>query len=145
MRTPLTTSTIALTLLACGGTTPASAFVGTWSCVEDVDGGPQEQPFTFTLIENVNGTLSPVQDAVASDAGATETCNWSNWEFTVSGSMATSQTIVCNGPGGVTTSSVDTLTLSGGMLTIVQTATLIRGVNGPGGSVHHLAATCTKS
>jgi hypothetical protein len=57
---PSITSTLALALLACNGTTSAAAFVGTWSCAGNTDGAPGAH-WTMTLVQNADGTLSPAE------------------------------------------------------------------------------------
>jgi hypothetical protein len=153
MRTTLITSAIALGLLACNGTTSASAFVGTWSCVNDSDGstglvsGPQQ--WTLTLVENADGTVSPVNpDTVASPASGV-ICTPGTYEYTVAGAVAKSPTVVCQGNGD--TGHIETtFTLSGSSLISDEEETVIQG-EGPyaqgatGNPVLQIIGTCTKS
>ena len=124
MRKILRGSAIALGLLACGGSTVASRFVGTWSCVNDVHGGLPTS-WTMDLVENADGTLSPPETDPGDVDASIGVCNAKNIIFVVSGSVAQSQAITCVTTlyEGETDTTQTTLTLDGGQLTYDENGT----------------------
>ena len=143
MRGVLISSWLAFGLLACGGTTTgASDFIGTWSCIyqlEEEDGGfypPYD--WTVTVTENPNGTLNAVVGLPAGDSA----CTWIASGWTVSGSVATAPPGEVCPPGAQPEFSLtsSTMTLSGSSL-IVRQSVLEEGANA---TVVNTSA-CTKS
>ncbi len=140
MRARFASLALILTPLACGGNTAASAFAGNWSCENDVEGGLPAH-WTLSFVAYANGTLSPAPTAMV-DSG--EACTAKAYIFTVSGSVAKSQSVTCTDPtfGGQVNTESETLILNGGQLAFEDIGTNI----GPmvGDQKISLVGTCTR-
>ena len=144
MKLVLTSLAVGLGIVACSGSSTngstggasAAAFVGTWSCTLDSDGGVVGSA-DFTIAENPDGSLTSSKDG---DGGALGSCT-SN-QLSVSGSTASvPPNYTCSdGLFSITVQSL-TFTLNGSTLALYEDVTLSTDA----GSANLIfAGTCAK-